>query len=135
VKRLTPLPRKRRRSLPLSSRRRKLTSKREKLPSLLKLRLTPLRLLNWRALLRRQLKKSLRLKRRSSIKLLRSILLSPKEKSSRLLSRLSLSPKNLKFKNRLTITPPISLPTKRMLRLTLLRERKLSPKRPLPELN
>lgn len=58
VKKLTPPPRKLRKSSPLSLRRRKLNLKRGNLPSLPRLRLLPLRQLNWRLPSRRPPRKS-----------------------------------------------------------------------------
>merc|ERR1712032_311393 len=135
VKRLIPLPRKLRSSSPLLSRRRRLTLKIEKLPSLPRLKLLPLRLLNWRPPLRRQPRRLLILEKKLKRKFMRPTLLLLKEKSSRHPLRLWLLLRNLRFKNRLIRSPLTSLPSRRMLRLTLLRERRLSLKRPLLELS
>jgi len=135
VKKLTPPPRKLRKSSPLSLRRRKLNLKTEKLPSLLRLRLLPLRQLNWRLPSRRPPRKSLISEKKLTRRLLSPTLSLPKEKSSRLPSRLLLFLRKLRFKKELIRLPLTSPPLRRTLKNSPLSERQLSLRRPQPELN
>jgi hypothetical protein len=135
VKKLTPPPRKLRKSSPLSLRRRKLNLMIGKLRSQPKLRLLPLRQPNWRLPSKRPPRKSLKSEKKLTRRLLSPTLSLPKEKSSRLPSRLLLFLRKLRFKRELIRLPLTSPPSRRMLKNTPPPERKLSLRRHQPELN